>query len=75
MADTRDLEAQALELPPRERARLAERLISSLDPESEPEAEGVWLHEAERRLAEVESRAVSAVQADEVIEKARSTLR
>jgi len=71
----RDLEAKALELPREERARLAERLISSLDPESDPEAEELWLREAERRLAELESGSVSSASADRVIEKARSTLR
>jgi putative addiction module component (TIGR02574 family) len=71
----RDLEAKALQLPPEERARLAERLISSLDREADADAEELWLREAERRLEELESGAVSAVTADRVIEKARSTLR
>jgi putative addiction module component (TIGR02574 family) len=71
----RDLEAKALDLPPEQRARLAERLISSLDPENDPEAEALWLQEAERRLAEIESGSASGLLADHVIEKARSTLR
>jgi putative addiction module component (TIGR02574 family) len=76
MADpARKLEAEALKLPPEERARLAERLISSLDHEANVDAEELWLREAERRLEELESGAVSAVPADRVIEKARSTLR
>ena len=44
------LEAKALKLPPEERARLAERLISSLDQASDPESEDLWVQEAERRL-------------------------
>ena len=76
MADpARKLEAEALKLPPEERARLAERLISSLDQEADADVEELWLREAERRLEELESGAVSAVPADRVIEKARSTLR
>jgi putative addiction module component (TIGR02574 family) len=71
----RDLESKVLELPAEERARLAERLISSLDPESDPQAEELWIREAERRLAEFESGSVSAVPAADVIEKARSSLR
>lgn len=75
MTRARDLEAQALELAPEERARLAERLISSLDPETDPQAEELWLQEAERRLSEIESGSVSAVPGEHVIEKIRSTLR
>jgi len=71
----RDLEAKALELPPEERARLAERLIASLDPETDPQAGELWLQEAERRLAEIESGSASGLQGEHVIEKARSTLR
>lgn len=76
MADSaRELESKALGLPPKERARLAERLISSLDQETDPEAEQLWLQEAERRLDELESGNVAGVPADQVFEKARSTLR
>ena len=71
----RDLEAKALTLPTRERARLAERLIASLEPGVDPEAEALWLTEAERRLSEIESGATEPVPADRVFEKARSTLR
>jgi len=69
------LEAEALDLPPKERARLAERLISSLDRESDPDADSLWIEEAERRLDELESGSVSAVSAERVIDKARSALR
>jgi putative addiction module component (TIGR02574 family) len=76
MADSaRELESEALKLSPKERARLAERLISSLDQETDPEAQRLWLQEAERRLDELESGSVSGVPADQVFEKARSTLR
>jgi len=69
------LEAKALELPPEQRARLAERLISSLDPEADADSEEIWIREAERRLDEIESGAVPPVPAERVIEKARSFLR
>jgi putative addiction module component (TIGR02574 family) len=71
----RELESKALKLPPKERARLAERFISSLDQESDPEAQTLWLREVERRLDELESGNVPGVPADQVFEKARSTLR
>jgi putative addiction module component (TIGR02574 family) len=69
------LEAKALKLPPEERARLAERLISSLDHEADADSEELWIQEAERRLDELESGAADPVAAERVIEKARSSLR
>lgn len=71
----RDLESKLMDLPAGERARLAERLIASLDPESDPDAESLWIQEAERRLDELESGRVTGISADQVFEKARSTLR
>ena len=60
MADpARDLESKALKLPARARARLAVRLIDSLDPEVDPDSEARWLKEAERRLRELRSGAVA----------------
>ena len=75
MDDMRDLESKALSLLPKERARLAERLISSLDAESDPDAEMLWLQEAERRLDELESGKVAGIPTEEVFRRARSTLR
>jgi putative addiction module component (TIGR02574 family) len=71
----REIEAKALQLPPTERARLAERLIASLDQGSDRDAEQVWLAEAERRLDELESGKVASIPAEEVLDKARSTIR
>ena len=71
----REFEAQALKLPRRERARLAQRLISSLEHEEDAEVESLWLAEAERRLAELESGKVSAIPAEKIIQRARSALR
>jgi putative addiction module component (TIGR02574 family) len=69
------LEAKALALPPEARARLAEKLISSLERETDPDAESLWLQEAERRLSELDSGASVAVGAEQVIQKARSAIR
>jgi len=71
----RDLESKALKLSRSERARLAQRLISSLDQELDPDAEKLWLREAERRLAELKSGKVAGIPAAKVIRKARSMLR
>jgi putative addiction module component (TIGR02574 family) len=76
MADpARDLESKVLGLPPKERARLAERLLASLEGAQEPDAEALWVEEAERRLTELESGSVSAVPAAEVFRKSRSQIR
>jgi putative addiction module component (TIGR02574 family) len=69
------LEAKALKLPPGQRARLAERLISSLDAVADADSEALWVHEAERRLEELESGAIDSISAERVVEKARSSLR
>ncbi len=71
----RELESKALKLSRRERARLAQRLISSLDQERDADADRLWLAEAERRLAELKSGEVAAIPAEKVIKKARSALR
>jgi putative addiction module component (TIGR02574 family) len=74
MADpARELELRALKVPAKERARLAERLIASLDQATDPDAQRLWLEEAERRLDELESGRLSGVPADETFEKARSS--
>lgn len=71
----REVESRALRLPRRERARLAQRLISSLDQEVNPHVDKLWLQEAERRLRELKSGKVAGVPAEKVVRKARSTLR
>lgn len=76
MASTaRQLESKALKLSRAARARLAQRLISSLDQEADANAEKLWLEEAARRLQELKSGKVAAVPAEKVIKKARSMLR
>lgn len=71
----RELESKALKLSRNARARLAQRLISSLDQETDADAEKLWLKEAERRLGELKSGKVTGISAEKVIKKARSSLR
>jgi len=76
MADpVRRVESEALKLSAKARARLAERLISSLDDHADPDSERLWLEEAERRLDELLSGKVAGILADEVFRKARSSIR
>jgi putative addiction module component (TIGR02574 family) len=69
------LEDDALKLSARSRARLAERLISSLEGTTEPEAAREWLVEIERRSIELKSGKVKGVTARKVFKKARAALR
>ncbi len=64
------LEAAALHLPPAERARLIEWLITSLD--ADPEVEEAWAAEVERRQAEIESGAVSLLPGPETLAKLKA---
>lgn len=67
------IEAAALSLSPDGRARLAERLLASL--EDDPEVTAAWLAEARRRDAEIESGQVVPISAEEVFARARAKLR
>ncbi len=67
------LESEALKLTPADRARLAEHLIASLDEDNEIEA--AWGTEVERRIAEIESGAVTGVPFDEATKQARRALK
>jgi putative addiction module component (TIGR02574 family) len=70
-----DLEGKALKLSRRDRARLAQRLIFSLDQQADAGTKKLWLDEAERRLSELKSGKVVGIPAARVIKKARSRLR
>lgn len=66
------LEQEVLKLPADERARLAERITSSLDDEAEIEKE--WLEEVRRRDAELDSGAVAAIPMEDALASVRSRL-
>lgn len=53
--DITDLEAEILKLAPEDRARLAERLLQSLETLSDEESDALWTAEALRRDAELDS--------------------
>lgn len=63
------LHAEALELPSRERARLAHLLVASLDAEENEapaDVERAWSEEIERRLAEYRAGTVQPIPAEDV---------
>jgi putative addiction module component (TIGR02574 family) len=69
------MEDEALKLSARSRARLAERLIASLEDAAEPEAESEWLAELEQRSSELTSGKVKGIPANKVFKKAHTALR
>jgi putative addiction module component (TIGR02574 family) len=69
------IEEGALRLPSEERARLAERLIASLDDLTDAENEKLWLDEAERRMQAHREGRIGARSATDVLQEARGALR
>lgn len=67
---TEQIEQELLKLPAAERARLAERLIASLDEDSDVEA--AWIAEVRRRDEELQSGAVSAIPAEDALRSLRA---
>lgn len=68
------VETEALKLDPEARAKLAEKLLRSLDDLSEKEIELLWAEEAHRRDVEIDSGAASLRDAEDVFRDARSRL-
>jgi hypothetical protein len=62
--DLAALETEALKLSPRSRARLAEKLLHSLETLSEAENERLWAEEALRRHEELETDSAAARSAE-----------
>lgn len=63
---TRILLEQARRLPPAERARLVDELLSSLD-EPDEAIQAQWAEEAERRLAAFDQGEMRAIEADQAL--------
>ena len=71
-----DIEDDALQLSDEERARLAVRLLASLEEEAESpeEIEKLWVAEAEERFQELRDGVVQGVPAREVFVRLRAKL-
>jgi putative addiction module component (TIGR02574 family) len=68
-----DLEAQVLELPAQDRARLLEQLLASFEPPSSTQQ--AWLKLAAKRQADVEEGHVALVPGNEALARVRARLR
>lgn len=76
MADaSKKIEEEALKLPADERAKLARRLLSSLETEIDENVEESWLMESEQRIVDLEAGRVETLPAESVIADVRSKLR
>ncbi len=62
---------QALALPPEDRARVADELLSSLDPPDQRRIDALWALEAEDRLDAYERGEMEAFPAEQVLDELR----
>lgn len=69
------IEDEALHLPIEERARLVQRLVSSLDSPTKEELRSDWLLEAQRRAEEIDAGSVQVVSGEDVMRKARTLIK
>ncbi len=70
-----ELQNDVLQLPEEDRIRLVEQLIASLDGEVDPDAEELWLREAEERYRAYQRVQVGSKPAAEALRDARSSLK
>jgi putative addiction module component (TIGR02574 family) len=73
--NARAIEKEALELPVEKRAKLAQRLLESLDDLSEAETEKLWLQESARRAKEIDDGKVRLVKSEELERRVRARIK
>ena len=71
---TRKIEAEVLQLPVQQRAKLARTLIESLDSEREADPEAAWVAEAKRRFEDLRSGRVKGRTSAQVFARVRAGL-
>lgn len=72
---TKDIEAEALKLDPKTRAKLTGKLLESLENLSENENDALWADEAERRDATWEATKAKWRPASDVLREARERVK
>lgn len=70
--DITELEAEALKLDLNDRARLAEKLLESLETLTKEENERIWFEEAARRDADLDADPTRGRRAEDVLRDARA---
>ena len=74
-AQYENIKKQAQSLPTKQKAALARVLIEELDPVSDPEAEQLWIEEAQRRYDAYLKGEIEQIPGDEAMRKARERLK
>ncbi|MBH8565020.1 addiction module protein [Nostoc sp. CENA67] len=74
MLSLEQLMQEALSLPNESRALLAEKLIESLEFDSDPKIEAVWITEAKRRRDEIRTQDVEPIPGEEALAQVRRLL-
>ena len=69
------LAEEAMNLPSESRAKLADRLVESLDVAEPGPIDQLWVAEAKRRRDEVRSGRVQTIDGEEALRKVRDSLR
>ena len=69
------LAEEAMALPSESRARLADRLVESLDVAELGAIDNLWVAEAIRRRDEVRSESVETIDGEDALRKVRDSLR
>ena len=70
-----EVEYDAMQLSSRERALLVARLLATLDPGEDVDAEELWLEEAERRYKEYRAGSIASKPAERAFEDAKERLK
>jgi hypothetical protein len=70
-----EIETEIRALEPNDQEHLLKPLLEELDGPADPDVDRAWLEEAQRRSRELDSGAVEAIPANEVIAKARADLK
>ena len=74
----KEIEAAAIKLPRRDRARLARKLLDSIPmkpDERDRDVLAAWIAEVDRRIDEIDSGTVKTIPAEVVFERLRTSLR
>jgi len=79
-AETKDIQSAALAMDPTHRARLAARLIGSLEAREKETIddhaiEKLWLEEVQRRVERLDAGLEKTIPAEQVLEELRNRLR
>ena len=74
MRSIEELTQELLSLPSASRALLAEKLVESLEFDTDPEIQSAWLTEAKKRRNEIRNNAVQPISGEEALAQVRQLL-